>query len=81
MLTPFYLVCRYYLTNMSNSSANAILATIPHLSRPNYSIWAPMMEAYLSSQGQWRILFRAAPQLEYPMHTISCGCHFFVSKP
>jgi len=55
---------------MSGSSANAILATIPHLTGPNYSIWAPVMEAYLSSQGQWRILFRSAPQAEYPMHTI-----------
>jgi len=55
---------------MSNSSANAILATIPHLSGPNYSVWAPVMEAYLSSQGQWRILFRAAPQPEYPTHTV-----------
>jgi len=54
---------------MSNS-ANAILATIPHLSGPNYSVWAPIMEAYLSSQGQWRILFRTAPHPEYPTHTI-----------
>ena len=55
---------------MSGSSANAILATIPHLTGPNYSIWAPVMEVYLSSQGQWRILFRATPQPEYPTHTV-----------
>ena len=47
-------------------SSNSILSSIPHLTGPNYATWAPLMEAYLASQGQWRILKKIAPVPEYP---------------
>jgi len=44
------------------SSSSNVASHVPVLSRPNYQEWAPKMESFLMSQGQYTILTRPKPK-------------------
>ena len=49
-------------TEMSSS----LTTLVPVLTGPNYTSWAPMMQSFLMSQGQWKVIMN--PPLSGPLY-------------
>jgi len=50
-------------------SSSNVASHVPVLSGPNYQEWAPKMESFLMSQGQYTILTKARPKEPTPLKT------------
>ena len=41
--------------------SSSLTTLVPMLTGPNYTSWAPMMQSFLMSQGQWKVVMNPPP--------------------
>ena len=42
--------------------STSLTTLVPMLNSPNYTSWAPIMQSFLMSQGQWKVLMNPPPK-------------------
>ena len=45
--------------------STSLTTLVPVLTGPNYTSWAPIMQSFLMSQGQWKVVMHPPPKAVY----------------
>ena len=45
--------------------SSSLTTLVPVLNGPNYTRWAPIMQSFLMSQGQWKVITNPPPKAIY----------------